>query len=350
MFNRTRPPEGPDGSDPARHRGRSRARRSRLGLLVRYVLIPVVAMVLVAAAGAWWLQRDLGGKIDHLSGALPSASTRPAKDPEAGDTLNILVLGSDSRTGVAGSRSDATMIVQVSADRKNVSVISIPRDVWVDVPGHGKAKINAALSWGGTALSVQTVEQLTGLRIDHVALVHWSGFKNITNALGGVTVTVPRTVYDSARKITWTAGKHHLNGQQALDYVGQRHGLPGGDFDRVKRQQNFMRALMSQLMDKGLLSSPVKLYKVLSAVTSNLAVDAGWSTSDLRGLAWSLHDINRAHVRFATVPISGTGTEGGQDVDFLDTAKADVLWRDLRTGQAAQWIQQTGANLSRTVN
>ena len=124
---------------------------------------------------------------------------------------------------------------------------------------NGYGKINAAFAYGGPSLARQTVEQLTGIHIDHLAIIDWAGFKDLTTALGGIRVYIPETFYDDSQRITWEKGWHDFEGQEALAYVRTRHGLENGDFDRIERQQNFLRATMGKLLSGGTTRNPIKL-------------------------------------------------------------------------------------------
>src|SRR5690606_203612 len=128
-------------------------------------------------------------------------------------------------------------------------------------------------------------------RLDHVAVIDWEGFKALTDVLGGVKVKIPKTVTDAYRGRTWEAGKHRMDGATALEYVRQRAGLRNGDLDRVKRQQAFLRALAKETISTRTYANPRRFYDVLDAVSKHLAVDEGWSTSDMRDLAWSLRSV-----------------------------------------------------------
>jgi len=325
-------------------------RRPRRHLLRWFLLALVVVLVLVVATG-WILQSKLTGQVEHVPDAMPPAGVeRP--EPGPAEAMNLLLLGSDKRAdgSVAGQRSDTMMVVNIAADRESMSLVSIPRDSWVDVPGHGKAKINAAFSWGGPALAVQTVEQLTDVRIDHVAVIDWEGFKRLTDALGGVEITIAEDSYDTYRDHQWKAGTYRMDGEEALLYVRQRAGLVGGDFDRVKRQQNFLRALMSETLSAGTLANPVRTYRVLDAVTSNLAVDEDFTGGSMRSLALSLRGIRSGDVRFTTIPVTGTGMEGAQSVVYVDHDTAAGLWKAFREDEAAAWIDANEADLPDSVN
>lgn len=337
------------GTDRRAPRGKKRTKRSRGRKFLYYVVIPLLVLVLVAVGGAWYLQSRFDGQIERQPDVFAGLTDRPAAAED--DSLNILLLGSDKRAdgSIAGQRSDATMLMQISGDRESISVISIPRDSWVTIPGYGPAKVNAALSYGGESLAVQTLENLSDVRIDHVAVIDWDGFVELTDALGGVTVEVSQTTTDTIRGITWEAGAHEMDGEEALNYVGQRYGLPGGDLDRVKRQQNYLRALLGETLSRGTLTSPTTLYSALDAVTSNLIVDEEWTIGEMRDLAWSSRNLRMEDVMFTTIPVTGTGMVGDQSVVFIDTPKANELWAAMREGNAAQWIEDNGANLSETV-
>ncbi len=162
-----------------------------------------------------------------------------------GPGKNILLLGSDTRTGadaalVSGSRADTIMLMHIPADGKGVYIISIMRDTWVDIPGYGTAKVNAALNYGGVSLQVATIENLVGVKIDHVAEIEFEGFKSLVNAIGGVDVQVPFAF--TSNVWTFTPGLMHLNGSGALSFVRERYSFADGDYQRVRNQRAFLRA------------------------------------------------------------------------------------------------------------
>lgn len=328
-----------------------RRRRHRLGL----VLLVSFLVLLVSASGvAYYLGQQLAApieRIDRVFEDLPDRPPKPARGPAA-EAVNILLLGTDRRSDVpttgdraqadawvpGAQRADAMLLVHVDGDRDGVSVVSLPRDSWVELPGRGYDKLNAAFSYGGPRLAVAAVEALTRVRIDHLAVIDWDGLRSLTDELGGVTVEVPRTVHDSARDVTWTAGRHHLDGEQALAYVGQRYGLPGGDLDRSRRQQNFLRTVMGdvlgRLADGGLYGT----YRLLRVLAHHLSVDAEWSTRSMASLAWSLRHLDDDDVAFLTAPVAGFGYEGPQNVVYLDRAAGNELWSALRADRLDPWV------------
>lgn len=220
-----------------------------------------------------------------------------------------------------GNRSDVLMVVHISDDGEQAQVISIPRDSYVPVEGHGSTKINAAFSYGGPSLLVQTVEQYTGLYINHVAVVDFHGFKGITDAIGGVMVYVPEPIADPRTgQVVWPKGWQRLEGESALAYVRTRYGLPRGDFDRVQRHQNFMRAVMARSQEMSVLANPVSLTRLINEVTANLAVDSGFSTGKMFDIATQALQWRAGDVQYATVPLAGHGTAtiDGASVVTLD--------------------------------
>lgn len=306
------------------------------------------------AGGAWYVNRKLTSQVDRIPDPFATLSNRPVT-PDVGTARkakNILVIGTDRRsdepttgenatapTWLPGEqRSDTLMLLHVSGDRENVSGISIPRDAWVDIPGHGPAKVNAAFSYGGPSLAVQTVEKLTGVRIDHLAVIDWDGFRGVIDSLGAIDVEVAETVHDSARDKTWEAGRHHLDGEEALLFVRQRYGLPRGDLDRVRRQQLVMRAVMDKVLDRKLWSDPLGSYRLLDAVTSNLSLDEHWSLSRVRRLAGQVAKVDRDRFFFTTVPVKGTGYVGDQSVVFLDHQAGARLWKAVREDRVPAWF------------
>ncbi|KQS60648.1 hypothetical protein ASG36_07110 [Geodermatophilus sp. Leaf369] len=346
--------DGDTGTDDAQdgllddhvHAAGTPSRRRRI---VRRVALGIGVLTLVVAlvvgGAAWYLTDRYAGNIDRVgdvfAGLDPESRPAPATPEDGTDAepVTFLLVGSDTRADIAGgelpdARSDAIMIARLSGDRQHVQVVSIPRDSWVDIPGHGKNKINAAYAFGGPSLLVQTVEQLTGVRIDHYAAISFEGLISMTDALGGVDVEVAETT--SWGPYTFTQGTNHLDGDQARWYVGQRYDLPGGDFDRVRRQQNYLRSLFTKLFQQGTFSSPGQLDEVLLAVTSSIAVDDSLGNGGLLSLALSARGVTPDGVDFFTAPVLGTGTEGAASVVYLDTTTAERMWGYLQSDSLGQ--------------
>ncbi|WP_103064104.1 LCP family protein [Actinomyces qiguomingii] len=341
-------------------------RKSRSGRRWRIALVSVLAVVLVlvagTAVGGLWLRNRLSSNIETIGDPFASiaAGDRAPEQESDSPATNILVLGSDSRISAgdpsqweAGAqRTDAIMIVQISGDREDVSVMSIPRDSWVDVPGYGENKINAAFSLGGPSLSIQTVEQLTGVRIDHFVVADFESFSGITDAIGGVTLNLknPQTLAGTE----FGQGAQVLNGEQALAYARERSSLPGGDFDRVNRQQAWMRAMVGAVRNNGILSSPTKLYSLLTTVTQTLAVDEGFTIGVLQSLAVDLRGLRSTDINFMTVPTSGAGTSAdGQSIVLLDAEACAPLFEAFQNDEVEDFLEDNPdavALLPATVN
>jgi LCP family protein required for cell wall assembly len=350
----TRPPQTAPERPEALTQGKvepSRSTRRRFRPLLWFVAIPVGIALVVGSAGAvvvWRIQSSIDHKIERFGDPFKNipATERPAAATTA---MNLLVFGSDSRISAgdpsqweAGAqRTDAIMLVHIPADRSAAYVVSIPRDSWVDVPGHGKAKINAAFSWGGPALAIRTVEQLTGVKIDHMVVTDFTGFARITDLLGGVTITVPKTTHIGNGDQTISAGKHKLDGQTALGYVRERYTLPHGDFDRVRRQQNWIRAIARSAASSGIAKDPQRLMSLIDALATNVSTDDEFTVAAMRDLALSLRDVGPGGARFLTVPVLGTGwsPDGKQSIVKLDPVADKHLWTAIAHDDMTSWLK-----------
>jgi LCP family protein required for cell wall assembly len=302
-----------------------------------------VLLLLTVSGGAWFLTNRYAGNIERVEnvfeGLEEEARPAPPTPVEGGEPVTFLLVGSDTRAEVApgetpDGRSDAIMLARFSGDRKHAQLISIPRDSWVDIPGQGRNKINASYSLGGPTLLIQTVEQLTQVRIDHYVAIDFDGLIQVTDDLGGVDVVVADTT--SNGPYTFPAGVNHLNGEQTRWYLGQRYGLPGGDFDRVKRQQQYLQALFGQLFSSNTFSDPGRLDPALLAVTSAVSIDESLGNADLVALAYSLRDVTPENIEFFTAPVLGTGMEGPASVVYLDQVSGERMWAYLRSDSLAQ--------------
>ncbi|MFD2092775.1 LCP family protein [Blastococcus deserti] len=326
-------------TDAGDHAGaRPAPRRRRLHRALIGLGLTLAVLVPLGLAAGWYLTDRYAGNLERVSAfeGLDESRRPPAPPPApAGKApLTMLVVGSDTRADVPDGalpdgRSDVMMLVRVTGDRSNAQVVSLPRDSWVSIPGVGPAKLNAAYAHGGPSLLIDTVETLTGARIDHYAAIDFAGFVQMTDALGGVDVAVAETT--TSGPYTYSAGPNHLDGQQALQYVRQRHGLPGGDFDRVKRQQQYLRSVFTALSQQAVLSDMGALDGFLMALTDAMTVDETLTSPALLGLAYDLRGLRPDALTFLTAPVAGTGTEGAQSVVYLDPARAELLWSYLRS-------------------
>jgi len=309
-----------------------------------------LAVVVLAASGVLYTRYLHYGHNIHRAAGVIKPGGAQAKD----GAQNVLLVGSDSRDGtgdefaqagkgqeqVEGQRSDTVILAHIAAGDKQATLVSLPRDSWVTIPAYtdssGRAhaahqdKLNAAFSLGGRSLLVATVQQLTGIHIDHYAEIDFAGFQNMVNALGGVEVCLTQPAHDTYTGINLSAGNHHLDGMQALQFVRQRYGLPLGDLDRIKRQQQFLGSMMREVESAGTLANPFKLNAFLDALTKSITVDQGMSLSDMTKLALKLKGLSSGNVILTTLPISGFPTIDGQSVDTIDDAKAAALFDALK--------------------
>lgn len=347
---------GPEEEHSRATRGKQQRKRRRRRILLA-ILVFIVLVVLGLAGLIWQRQASYNSNIARLPGAMPTGK-RPG--PNVTGTQNWLLVGSDTRvesatTGNGGGdklwkpgaqRSDTLMLLHLPAKRNKAYIVSFPRDSWVDVPGYDTQKINAAFSYGGPPLLIETVENLTGIRIDHFGAIDFNGFKSMTDALGGVDVEIAQTVSDPMNNKTWQAGRNHLNGEDALKFVRQRHGLPNGDFDRIKRQQAFLKAVTQKAADGGTITNPFKLDGFMSAFTKTISVDDSVSGGKLRSLALSLRGLRGSDISFLTVPNKGSAARGKQSVVLLDDAKAKELYDAVRGAQVSDYVQRHGGTNS----
>lgn len=329
---------------------RPRRNKTKTALLVMLSLLLMLGGGLVLTAYLW--SESIGNKADRVD-AFGDLKNRPEK--AANDSMNFLLAGTDAArdgqktTGAgqegASGRADSIMIVHLSADREHAYLISIPRDTYVDVPGYGMQKINASFALGGPSLYIETVEKLTGLRMDHYAAIDWEGFKALTDALGGVQMTFEEDTI-LAGGDTVPPGTHTLDGETALAYVRERKNLEGGDFDRAKRQQNFMRSLMTQTLSSGTLTNPGKLSGALNAVVENLEVDNEFSNNVMRSLALEMKNVRANDVEFMTIPLADppTAMVDGQSIVQHDEERAASLFDAVRHDKTEQWLKKNEAD------
>ena len=309
-----------DDDQPTR-RGRKKrlSRPAKTLIILASTLVGVLVIIgVVAGLYAMNLARTFDDGTTTLPQAFPEESTRPA----ASDTgaMNILLMGSDSRgdetnlddASSSDQRTDTMMLMHVDADRKNVYVMSIMRDLWVPIPGNGDNKINAAFAYGGSPLTVQTIEQLTGARIDHVAIIDFEGFAGMTDAIGGVDVVSDKAF--TARGTQIQVGTNHLEGEDALNFVRERYSFTDGDYTRVENQQRFVQALADKLISRDTLTNPAAITDFVGSVSDYLTVDDTLDAGAIASLGVSLRDVRNENIKFFTIPTAGTGMIGDQSV------------------------------------
>lgn len=307
--------------------GKRRAKTRTRHTVAKAVVSTLVALVLVTGLSAAYLYRHLNGNLNVYDAGKDIIGDQPTALAVAGprEPLNILVMGSDSRDcsgcdidGLTegGQRSDTTILIHLSADRKRAYGISIPRDSIVDRPDCKRSDgsvspaasaqmWNAAFSVGGPACTISQVQHLTGIKIDHFVVVNFEGFKAMVDAIGGVQVCIPETWDDRSHGIYLKAGSRKISGDQALQYVRIRHvpGTDGTDLGRIKRQQAFIGSMVNQVLSSDTLTNPVKVIKFLDAATKSLTVDPGLKNlQKIAGLATQFKGIGLNKIKFVTIP------------------------------------------------
>ena len=298
-------------------------------------------LALGVLANAWWAVQRISEHVQRMEDAfnMPAAS-RPVRPVAAGRSVNVLIAGLDGEhvTGPAHeARSDAIMVLHLDADRRKAWLVSVPRDAWVPIPGHQEDKVNAAYSLGGPPLFVQTMEQLTGLRMDHLVVVDWTGLRRLTDAVGGVPVNMVPASADSAGSPQGEVALE-LSGDAALPYLSERMHLPNGDFDRVKRQHNFLRAFVRQALERHMLADPVEIRALASALGDAVRVDSRLTTQEMLTLAGSVCHLRAEDLTFVTAPTDGIAMRGEASVVVYDHAAADTLWRAVANDRVADFV------------
>ncbi|TWX35016.1 LytR family transcriptional regulator [Frigoribacterium sp. ACAM 257] len=331
-----------------RRRPRSRAARTLLAVGAALVLMLVAAGV--AAGGfALHLASSWDDSTTTLDDAFPADAGRPA--PAADGSVNLLLLGSDSRGDAttlddgspSDQRTDTMMLLHVDADRQHASVMSVMRDLWVPIPGRGDGKVNSAFAHGGSPLAVQTVEALLGARVDHVAIIDFEGFADMTTALGGVDVVSEKAFRSAApdrgAPYDYVQGVNHLEGDAALAFVRERAAFADADFQRVENQQAFLEGVLGTLVSRDTLTDPTRVTGFLTATAPHVTVDAGLDAASLVSLGASLRSVRPGDVDFFTVPTAGTGTShDGQSIVLPDDAGISDLRDALRDDRVRAFL------------
>ena len=245
-------------------------------------------------------------------------------DVVKGPGKNILLLGSDTRSGseaaqVSGSRADSIMLMHIPADGKGVYLVSIMRDTWVNIPGYGSAKINAALNYGGISLQVATVENLLGIKIDHVAEIEFEGFKALVNSVGGVDVQVPFNF--DINIWSFKQGMQHMDGGAALAFVRARYQFADGDYQRVRNQRAFLRGLYNTMKAKGALSNVGSFQSAVESIAGYMRVDSGLNAAQIAQIAAPVLTSGDTTMRMTTLPNAGPGwSYDGQSIVIVNQA------------------------------
>lgn len=342
------------------HAGGVRGTTRRAALVVR-VLAAVLAVVVLGGSGwGWYLAKVAEASLSRTDAIPADGNTDVSGDGRAGESMNLLLVGRDSRAGLTPQQqqefstgspegllnTDSMMLVNVPADGSGASFVSIPRDLYVAIPGHGSGKLNSAFGAGyddvdggeaaknaaGAQLLIRTVSQVTGLQIDHYAEVNLLGFINLSSIVGGVEVNLCQATSDPNSGADFPAGVQTISGTQALQFVRQRDGLPRTDFDRQVRQQVFIAGMIRNVLSQDLLFNPGKQRAVIRQIGTSVTVDKGL---DLLDLAAQMQSVQLGSITFQTVP--GLTDERNDAGAVVVPVSADALrqfFRDLGTDPA----------------
>jgi LCP family protein required for cell wall assembly len=333
------PPRQAPPQQPPLEQGQPRRRR-RWG--AGRVLMTLLIVFLLFVGGVWiYLETSItrDAAIHDYAGRPPAASG-----------TNWLIVGSDSRDGLtvadqqrlstgdtqaagAGKRTDTIMVAHIPDNSVRPTLLSLPRDSQVKIPGHGTSKINAAFSIGGAPLLLETVEGATGLRMDHYAEIGFGGFANIVDAVGGVNMCIDKNMQDTMTGVNITAGCQTLDGAKALGFVRMRHSAstPRSDLDRVANQRKFIGALVSTIASPGTLLNPFTFFPLLSSAPGALTIDSGDHLHNLVGLALAMRGISTGGVVTTTAPVTSGSAENwdpNKSKQLFDALRGDTVIPD----------------------
>ncbi|WP_329531816.1 LCP family protein [Streptomyces sp. NBC_01450] len=331
-----RAPSKRDGKPPRRRR------------VWRWIALGLAVVLLGAGGTVWWMYESLNSNLSDVDIDKALGDDRPEKQPTSGQ--NLLVLGSDSRSGanaalntgnVSGARSDTALVVHIPEGRTRATAVSIPRDTLVtrpacttasgkELPAAKRVMFNSVYSLGGPSCVVKTVESISGIRMDHYMEIDFAGFKDLVDALGGVTIKLDEAIKDSKTGLDLTAGTHHLDGTDSLRLVRTRYGYgDGSDLGRIGLQQKFMLAVLAEVKRQDVLGSPTKLYDIASSATKALTTDSALgSLTKLAKYGGSLKAIDPGNMETIMLPVQ----YDTQDPNRVVAAQpqAGRLWKALR--------------------
>ncbi|MDE3724045.1 LCP family protein [Nocardiopsis sp. N85] len=283
----------------------------------QWVACAVTALSIMASLGGYmWYQ----GIVNNITTTQVDTDEWDRPTSVEG-VMNLLVIGSDVRSGenanygvVEGARPDMMLIASINVDNGTVTMVNLPRDLVVDLPGCEATEgyegmvaqsgmINSAMTFGGVGCQWNAVEQVTEVHLDHFVMMDFTGFKDMVDALGGVDMCIPGPIDDPKAHLTLEAGEQTLDGEQSLGYVRSRYGQgDGSDLSRIERQQQFMGAMLRQVLSSEVMTSPLTITNFLGAVTDSVTTDDGLTIDTMTDLAISMREVDLKKVQFVTVP------------------------------------------------
>ena len=331
----------------ARH-ATPRPRRLRTALII--TLVSLVMISGTVGGFAWYLAAQFDNALTKVDGIITETPTPVAQPESRFQPQNILLLGSDTRgqlgtdANATGMRSDVMMFIHIAGDRKTVHIMSIPRDTWVSIPCYGaKGKINWAMSYGGAACSVATVEKFLHTHIDHFAMINFSVVKELADILGGVKVDNPRAFTSDTNDYEWNhyhfkKGVIKLKGARALAFVRERHAFSDGDVGRGKNQQLFVEGVINAITDRGLFTNPGMMSKLATKIGKLLIVDSGLDTGWVVKTGIELSPFDADHVTMFTMPIGKSTMKGNQYAIVPDKKELKLFIENLNRDTLDQYL------------
>lgn len=317
----------------------------RKGLLLPVALttlaVLMVGVLFVGVLYAFTVDKTVNQSLQRgasMPADLPTEpGSKPRPKPRTGNAVDYVLIGGDVAGG-GSSRSDALMVMHLAGDRRSAYLISFPRDLWVPIPGHGHNKINAAYAFGGSSLTVRTLEELLGVRMDHVAEVDFAGFVALADEVGGVRVY--NSFPSRSGGFAFPAGYITLNGEQALAYVRDRKSLPRGDLDRAERQRSVVIAILAKGLSGDTISNPRRFLAFTSGVAQHITVDTELTPKVLRRTALSLR-LTPEDIASVQAPVARFGrSSSGASIDVVDKAKMAELAAALQNDTMADYVER----------
>jgi len=333
--------DAPSASNEPAPLPRRRARSRRVVVIATLLASLIVVPIAIAAAGAWQAT-NLLSSIPRDESFLPLPEPAVTTPSAQSSPLNILICGSDTTDGTRG-RCDALLVAHLNADRDRLHLVSLPRDLYVAIPGHGKSKINAAYAWGGMALTVRTVEQLLGIRIDHAIAIDFEGFVALSDRVGGITFW--NETNSENLGFHFRRGQITLRGDALLAYVRQRRGLCGGDLDRAQRHRIVLKALALKLGSPDNLADPKALVSILDRIRTLVTVDARLTDARILEIAMSLQLSSSESIVTLQAPVRGFGTtSSGASIDRVDPLLMADLAEAFQTDALQHYVEAHDAD------
>lgn len=304
-------------------RGRRPLRKKRSGMRIVAVFVVLILIAVTAVAGYVFY---VGKTFDDTSTQLGQDEVFTSEQPvaERGEGTNILLLGSDSRDsdvdyagGVQGNRSDTIMVMHLNGDHSGAQIMSVPRDIWVPIDGHGEGKINAAMSHGGLPLATEVVSDFIDAPIHHVAIIDFAGFQALTDSVGGVEVEAEQAFESNGH--SFSKGTNQLNGEEGLSFVRARKNFSDGDLQRGRNQQAFLKGLVDKIVSADTLSNPNKISGIVRDFSPYMTVDDGLTSSKIAGMAYEMRDVRTGDIQFFSAPVGDTDRSAdGQSILTVD--------------------------------